>query len=136
MRLHLNSGHDIETASQMITAIESSGGMAGVSVTVSGPQPAAKSTPGKWEGVSFINNIAYTNEGLHVWRAYGIGSGKFVPWSNYRQQTRALLPQRNKCEKSSKSEMSFQTVKTRREPRQKPGLEKASPNGNNSDNEL
>ena len=40
MRLHLNSGHDIETASQMITAIESSGGMAGVSVTVSGPQPA------------------------------------------------------------------------------------------------
>ena len=66
MLIHLNSGHDIETASQMMTAIESSGGMVGVSVTVNSPQPAAKSTPAKWEGVSFINNIAYTNEGLHV----------------------------------------------------------------------
>ena len=68
MRTHLNSGHDIETASQMMTVIESSGTISGVRVTVRGPQPAAKSTPGpvKWEGVSFINNIAYTKEGLHV----------------------------------------------------------------------
>ena len=85
MRTHLNSGHDIETASQMMTAIESSGRISGVRVKVSGPKPAAKSTPVKWEGVSFINNIAYTQEGLHVSRAYGIGSGKLVPWSNFRQ---------------------------------------------------
>ena len=39
MRIYVNAGHDIETASQMMTAIESSGGTAGVSVTVSGPQP-------------------------------------------------------------------------------------------------
>ena len=56
MRTHLNSGHDTETASQMMTVIESSGGISGVRVTVSGPQPAAKSTPVKWEGVSFIDN--------------------------------------------------------------------------------
>ena len=78
MRTHLNAGNDIKTALQMITAIESSGGIAGVRVTVSGPQPTAKSTPVKREGVSFINNIGYTKEGLHVWRAYGIGSGKFL----------------------------------------------------------
>ena len=66
MRTHLNSGHDIETASQKMTVIESSGGISGVRVTVSGPQPAAKSTPVKWEGVSFINNIAYTKERLQV----------------------------------------------------------------------
>ena len=54
MRTHLNSGHDIETASHMMTVIESSGAISGVRVTVRGPQPAAKSTPGpvKWEGVS------------------------------------------------------------------------------------
>ena len=52
MRTHLNSGHDIETASQKMTVIESSGGISGVQVTVSGPQPAAKSTPVKWELVS------------------------------------------------------------------------------------
>ena len=95
MGTHLNSGHDIETASQMMTVIESSGGISGVRVTVSWPQPAAKSTPVKWEGVIFINNIAYTKEGLHVWRAYGIGSGKFVSLSNFRQQV-GSLPQLNK----------------------------------------
>ena len=104
-------------------------------MTVNGPQPVAKSTPVKWEGVSFINNIAYTNEGLHVWRAYGIGSGKFLSWSNFHQQTVGLLPQLIKCEKSSKSEVSFQAVKARRQPKQKPVLEKASPNGDNSDDE-
>ena len=33
-----------------------------------------------------MNNIEYTKEGLHVWRAYGIGSCNFVPWSNFREQ--------------------------------------------------
>ena len=96
----------------MMTVIESSGAISGVRVKVSGPQPAAKSTPGpvKWEGVSFINNIAYTKEGLHVWRAYGIGSGKFVPWSNFRQQV-GSLPQLNKQKQSSSAEVSFQTAK-------------------------
>jgi len=43
MRIYVNAGHDIETASQMMSAIKSSGAMAGVNVTVSGPQPTAKS---------------------------------------------------------------------------------------------
>ena len=134
MRTHLNSGHDIETASQMMTAIESSGGISGVLVTVSGPQPAAKSTPVKWEGVSFINNISYTQEGLHVWRAYGIGSGKFVPWSNFRQQV-GSLPQLNKQKQSSSAEVSFQTAKARIKPKQTPVLEEAPQNRNNSDDD-
>ena len=79
LRTHPNSSHDIETASQMMTAIESSGAISGIRVTVSGPQPAAKSTPVNWEGVSFINNIACTKDGLHVWRTYGIGSGNLYP---------------------------------------------------------
>ena len=86
MRVHVNSGHDIETASQMMVAIESCGGMEGVRVTVSGPPPPAKITPVKWKGVSFINNIAYSEEGMRVWRAYAVGSGKFVPWNNFSQQ--------------------------------------------------
>ena len=75
-------------------------------MTVSGPQPAAKSSPVKWEGVNFINNNEYTKEGLHVWRPYGIGSGK-----------------------------SFQTAKARSKPKQKPVLEEAPQNRNNSDDD-
>ena len=76
----------------MMTAIELYGGMAGVSTTVSGPQPTAKSAPVKWEGISFINNIEYNNDGMQVWRAYGIGCGKLLPWSNFRQTNSNLLP--------------------------------------------
>ena len=128
MRTHLNSGHDIETASQMVEFLVSA------PVTVSAPQPAGKLTTVKWEGVSFINNIAYTKEGLHVWRAYGIGSGKFVPWSNFRQQV-GSLPQLNKQKQSSSAEVSFQTAKARSKPKQKPVLEEAPQNRNNSDDD-
>ena len=61
MRIYVNAGHDIETASQMMTAIESSGETAGVSVTLSGPQPTEKSAPVKWrESVSLtrLNTVA------------------------------------------------------------------------------
>ena len=103
-------------------------------VTLSAPQPAGKLTPVKWEGVSFINNIAYTKEGLHVWRAYGISPGKFVPWSNFRQQV-GSLPQLNKQKQSSSAEVSFQTAKARSKPKQKPVLEEAPQNRNNSDDD-
>ena len=48
----------------MMAAIESSGGMDGVSITVSGPQPPAKGTPVKCKGDSLINNIAYSEKGM------------------------------------------------------------------------
>ena len=37
MKIYLNSGHDIETAEQMVLAMESSGGIPGVRVTLCGP---------------------------------------------------------------------------------------------------
>ena len=43
----------------MMTVIESSGAISGVRVKVSGPQPAAKSTPGpvKWEGIVSLTTL-------------------------------------------------------------------------------
>ena len=91
-----------------------------------------------WENlfnrICFINNIAYTKEGLHVWRVYGIGSGKFAPWSNFRQQVGGL-PQLNKQKQSSSAEVSFQTAKARSKPKQTPVLEEAPQNRNNSDDD-
>ena len=113
MRVYLNSGHDIETAMQMMAAIESSGGMDGISVTVSGPQPPAKGTPVKWEGISLINNIAYSEKGMQVWKAYEVGSGKVLPWGNFAQQN-ASLPQLNKMADNGNSNASFVAVIARR----------------------
>lgn len=113
MRVHLNSGHDIETASQMMEAIGASGGMDGVRVTVAGPQPCAD-MPLKWEGVSYINNIAYSEEGMQVWRAFGVGSGKFLPWEKFFQQQHVNVPQLSKIADNASSNVSFATVKARR----------------------
>ena len=85
MRTFLNSGNDIETVEQMKIAIESGGRVRGVRVKLCaldyqhkhGPKP-------RWEGVSFVNNVTYEKKGMRVWRAYGIGKGKFLPWSDFQ----------------------------------------------------
>ena len=122
MRVHVNSDHDIETASQMV-AIESSGGMEGVHMTVSSQPPPAKITAVKWEGVGAINNIVYSEGGMRVWRAYASGLGKFVPWSNFSLQN-VTLPQLNKITHNTKFNVAFVTVKARLHAKQKPSKEK------------
>lgn len=83
MQIFLNEGHDIETASQMKTAIESSGGIPGVVVTLAESPQRQTGKNLTWDGVSFINNVEYNSEGMKVWKAYNIGPGKVVPWSKF-----------------------------------------------------
>ena len=66
IRIYLNSGHDVETADQVKTAIESSGGVPGVRVMLCDTQTIPKLVSLKWDGVSFINNIEHGNEGMRV----------------------------------------------------------------------
>lgn len=80
MRVHLNEGHNIETAKEMVEAIQSAGGISGVSVTLSDGVTSGDSTSlsaVKLEGVSLFSNIEYIDEeNIRVWKAYGIGPGK------------------------------------------------------------
>jgi len=80
MKRYLFSGHSIETAGDMKVAMESSGGIPGVRVAVCLP-PNDISTTFKLEGVSLINNIEYSDEGMKLFKAYKIGKGKFTRWS-------------------------------------------------------
>ena len=81
MRAYLNSIHDIEGADQMYDAMTSSGGIPSLSVTLCDSVTAPQAGPYKIDGVSFLSNIAYTTEGIRVWRAYNIGPGKLIPGS-------------------------------------------------------
>ena len=81
--VYLNSGHDIETASQMLEAINSFDGVAGVHAMIYNPPTSPLRTSIKWEGVSFISNIQYDEECLRVWKAYKIGPGELVPYSKF-----------------------------------------------------
>jgi len=78
MRAYLNSGHDIESPDQMYDAMTSSGGIPSVSVTLGDSVTAAQAGPYKIDRVSVLSNIAYTAEGIRVWRAYKIGPVKLI----------------------------------------------------------
>ena len=82
MRIHLNSGNDIETAEQMKDAMLSSGGIPGVAVTLCKIGEAPKMQSLKIEGISFLNNFRYESKGIRVWKAYGIGPGKLLSSKN------------------------------------------------------
>lgn len=114
MKRYLYSGHDIETANDMKTAMESSGGIPGVRVAVCSPPTDAPLTC-KLDGVSFINNIEYSDTGITSWKAYKIGKGKFTRWSDLGLPT--SLPTLNKKQHEN-SETSFVSVKPRKKPKQ------------------
>ena len=55
--VYLNSGNDIETASQMLEAINSFERVAGVQAMICSPPTSRLRTSIKWEGVSYISYI-------------------------------------------------------------------------------
>ncbi|KAK3738819.1 hypothetical protein QZH41_000398, partial [Actinostola sp. cb2023] len=81
MRVYLNEGNNIETASEVVKAIQSSGGVRGVNVTLS-DTVASKDNSAfsavKLDGVSLISNIEYNGDSVRLWRAYGVGAGKSI----------------------------------------------------------
>ena len=66
MAIHLNSGHDIESVSQMQEAIESFGGVPGVKAVLCRPPLSSIKKPVKWDVVSFVNNVQYGEKGVRV----------------------------------------------------------------------
>ena len=76
MRIHLNEGHDIESGEQMVSAMKSAGGVAGLNVTLCDASPFSPSV--KLDGVSSISNVQYSQSSLRIWKAYNIGPGKTI----------------------------------------------------------
>ncbi len=94
MRSYLNSGNDISNASQMKRAIESNGGVRGVTAILCGPLNIPNSDLfEKWEGISFINNVEFKEDHMKVWRAYGTGEGKEVPYSEFGANASSHVPE-------------------------------------------
>ena len=65
----------------------------------------------KIEGISQLSNVEYEEEGLLVWRAYGIGDGKLIPTDKLRCPSPSDLPTLNRVTRSYSS--SFTSVKER-----------------------
>ncbi len=114
MKKYLNSGYDIDNAQQMESAMESFEGIPGLGVTLCGVQDSLD-LPVKWEGVSFINNIAYSKDGITFWRAYKVGEGKFLPWSDFSLPTQ--WPKLIKVPNDEVSKITFISIKARKMPK-------------------
>ena len=81
-------------------------------VTLCGPQSSEKPPAIKWDGVSFLNNMEYTKDGIRVWRAYNVGKGKFIPWSEFNIPNPYVCPTLNIVADRT-PHISFNVVKAR-----------------------
>ena len=120
MRVHLNQGSNIETSKEMVDAIQSSGGVPGVNVTLcSSSQNQNPSLNVKIPGVSLISNIQYNDGSLTVWKAYGIGPGKCIRLSGLTTPQVIQIPDLVKCDGDTAKRMPnahFIKVKSRPQP--------------------
>lgn len=88
VRRFLNEGNDVTTAEQLYNAMTSHGGINGVRVVLVDNVNMKVTMPEcNLKGVNSFNNFFYKQENnlskcLVVWKAYNIGDGKEVPWTN------------------------------------------------------
>ena len=118
MRVHLNQGSNIEIFKEMVDAIQSSGGVPGVDITLcSSLQNQKPSFNVKIAGGSLISNIEYNDGSLRVWKAYGIGPGKCIRLSELDTPLVLLVPDLVKCDGERMPNAHFIKVKSRPQPR-------------------
>ena len=88
--------------------------MSGVRATLCDKLDIPKSAPVKWDSVSLINNIEYSNEGMRVWRSYAVGPGKFLPWSQFTLPEGYCVPVLNVLKEAKIPKAQFITITPRR----------------------
>ena len=82
IKSYVNEGNSVTTPSELKTAIESRGGIPGVRVAIVEARNANTKTY-KLEGINTLNNFSFSDLGFFAFRAYDVGSGKFLPWSSF-----------------------------------------------------
>ena len=81
---YVNEGNDVINALQFKTAIESGQGTTGLKASYVASKPSSTSYV-KWDGISLLNNFEYEETGVRVWRAFNVGLGRVIPWSNFER---------------------------------------------------
>lgn len=89
IRRYVNEKNDVTTAEDMKKAIESHGGLKGCRVCVV-ELDSSKDLPdtNKIPGISLLYNFSYEDDGIRTWKAYEIGEGLLLPYTDFlRGQT-------------------------------------------------
>ena len=87
----LNDGNDVISAERVKKVLESHGSVRSVVPYVEYPESAVKCPTPPIPDVSLFHNHQYCNDGLKVWKAYNIGTGKLVARENLDNDGKILL---------------------------------------------
>ena len=87
MKAHIkrwvNERHDVITAEDMKASLESHGGIKGCRVAVVEVDPTRETNKdSKIPGISVLNNFQFEECGIRVWKAYNIGPGRLITYSD------------------------------------------------------
>ena len=81
IRRYCNEGHNIMTASDMHEAIKAKQ-VKGSTAAVCELSPATQEVKvNRITNFSSFDNFSYEEEGLRISKAYGVGVGRLIPWS-------------------------------------------------------
>ncbi|ESP02999.1 hypothetical protein LOTGIDRAFT_156957 [Lottia gigantea] len=72
---YINDGHNVTTASEMFDACRSYNGVRGCCVSVMNIDETVISERVTWTGITTMTNFTYEENGVRVWKAFGIGKG-------------------------------------------------------------
>ena len=81
IRRWVNEKHNVITAEDMKTALESHGGVKGVRAAVVQVDINKEITANKIPGISLLNNFSFEGNGIRAWRAFSVGPGRFLSYS-------------------------------------------------------
>ncbi|KAL9976835.1 hypothetical protein ACROYT_G014170 [Oculina patagonica] len=82
IRRWVNEKHDVTTADDMKQALESHGGLKGCrAAVVEVDTTKAAGMDNKIPGISLINNFSFEKRGIRTWKAYNVGPGRFLSYS-------------------------------------------------------
>jgi len=82
IRTFCNEGHDILSANDMHIALKERQVKGTTAAVCSVDESNKNAEVRKLEGFSKFHNFSFEFECIRVWRCYGIGSGKFVPYKS------------------------------------------------------
>lgn len=95
VRAYCNEGHDILTAKDMNTALEKHPVKGATSSVNEVNQNVENLEVKKIPNISSFHNFSYTEDGVQIWKAYGIGDGKILKESsiyvNHQQDTQMRI---------------------------------------------
>ena len=97
VRRYINEGHDVLTGRDFKDAVLSYGGVKGVRVALvtDASQQPQQELSGRWSGISFLNNFLYQKDCVTVWKAFDIGQGNTIPWSQLQGKVTVCKVNRN-----------------------------------------